>query len=133
MTLIKFIGCTIALFLFVAPLTTSRAQDKPAIELKSYYLILYLQSDGQRAINKNINAQHIAYMDSLAAAGMAVTVGNILDEAEIRGIVIVDEESKGKVQELANADPAVKSGELKANIITLLAGRNMLANAKVET
>src|SRR5690349_19280918 len=64
----RFIVCTLTLFLFASPLTSSHAQNKPTIELKPYYMILFLHADGKQ-VSENINAQHLRYMEHLATGG----------------------------------------------------------------
>src|SRR5262252_8375325 len=59
---------------------------------------------------------HFAYVTSLLAAGKAIIAGPFGDDGDIRGIYIFRARSAAEATEWVQADPAITSGLLKAEL-----------------
>jgi len=59
---------------------------------------------------------HLAYVTSLLAAGKAIIAGPFGDDGDIRGIYIFRARSAAEATEWVQADPAITSGLLKAEL-----------------
>lgn len=87
--------------------------------MKKYFLVL-LKSGESRDQSpeeaEKIQAGHLAHMDSLAALGQLDIAGPMGDEGELRGIVVLRVPTMERAQACANADPAIQSKRLIAEI-----------------
>lgn len=87
--------------------------------MKKYFLVL-LKSGENRAQNteeaQQIQRGHMAHMDSLAALGQLDIAGPMGDEGELRGIVVLRVPTMERAQACTDADPAIQSKRLIAEI-----------------
>lgn len=87
--------------------------------MKKYFLVLLKSGesrDQSPEVAEKIQAGHLAHMDSLAALGQLDIAGPMGDEGELRGIVVLRVPTMERAQACANADPAIQSNRLIAEI-----------------
>ena len=67
-----------------------------------------------------IQAEHLAYLATLRAAGKVVTNGPLLDhpDASVRGLTVFRVGSVEEARRLAEEDPAVRAGRLVVDVLT---------------
>jgi uncharacterized protein len=97
-----------------------------AIDLHVFQLILLRRPeaapDYDDETTDRIQREHLAFYDSMRAAGHVVTNGPVLDQPDeaLRGMGIWATESVERARELANTDPAVRAGRLEVEAMTWL-------------
>ncbi len=76
-------------------------------------------SDAEETLDR-IQREHLAYGDSLRAAGHIVTNGPVLDQpdASMRGLAFYRAGSLDEARRLAAQDPAVRAGRLVVEVMT---------------
>lgn len=88
--------------------------------MKQYFFGLLLRGESAEEFSKEelqeLQAGHMAYMDSIADVGKLKIAGPFGDDTEKRGVVIYDVETLKEAENLAAGDPAVKAGRLKIEI-----------------
>jgi uncharacterized protein YciI len=87
--------------------------------MKEYFMCFLNEGpvrDQDSTATAQIQAGHLAHLDSLAKAGKIHIVGPFGDEGKTRGIAIYNTATKEEAVELASMDPAVKSGRLLVEI-----------------
>jgi len=69
---------------------------------------------------ERIQREHLAYLESLRAAGHVVTNGPVLDppDESLRGLVFYRTGSLDEARRLAEQDPAVLAGRLAVEVMT---------------
>jgi uncharacterized protein YciI len=93
------------------------AQDfESQYEMKTYYMV-FLKKGPNRDKHDSltvakIQKEHLANIERLAQEGYINIAGPFMDDQDLRGIFIMNVESKEKAEELVNTDPAVKAGRL---------------------
>src|SRR5581483_357547 len=122
----------IAILMSVSLSAVVRPQGNNPFQLKAFNMIL-LTSTGQGELSGKTKTAHLAYLDNLASSGKAILVGDISGKGQYRGVIIVDEQPKDKVTELASADPAVHSGDLTFNILKWETDPNAFGMGQAQT
>ncbi|MCH8823638.1 MAG: hypothetical protein IH984_09040 [Planctomycetes bacterium] len=113
---------TIVVLLFVSCATSRQAKsatpDPPSM---CQYFVALLYSgpsrDGDDAEVQQIQAAHRSRIKELIASGEMVVAGPF-DGGELRGMFIYDVASMEQAQALADSDPAIQAGRLRAEIHT---------------
>lgn len=93
---------------------------KPPFEMDDYQMGLLKRgprwtAEKSEEVNR-IQSEHLAHLTSMAEAGKLVGAGPMLDGGELAGILIFRGVSTEEAKQLAEADPAVKSGRLIVEI-----------------
>jgi uncharacterized protein YciI len=97
-------------------------KSKPSVDMskmKTYYLVLLLKGPNREQDSTQaarIQEAHLAHLNRLAEQGKLAIAGPVLDEQELRGICIYNVGSAEEARILAESDPAVKAGRLKAEV-----------------
>lgn len=130
----------ILLYLFVVSGSNSQAQptknasaypakqEKKAVEfeMKTYYLVL-LKKGPVRTQDSTTSAQiqegHLKHLNKMYTAGKMNLAGPLLDDGDIRGICIYNVADLKEAKQLADEDPAIKSGRLIAEIHPLYSAK----------
>jgi len=111
------------------------------VELEAFELVLLLRPVNPRSYDdaslERIQREHLAYLDSLRAAGQIVTNGPVLDQPDesLRGLTFFRTGSLDEARRLAEQDPAVVAGRLRVEVMTWLcqAGTMALPGRPVST
>lgn len=85
-------------------------------EMKTYYMVFLVKGDNRTQDSltaAEIQKQHLAHLDKLWHDGKLDIAGPFLDDNDMRGVCIYNVKTLEEAKELAEADPAVKSGRLK--------------------
>jgi uncharacterized protein YciI len=96
------------------------------MELEAFELVLLRRPADAPAYDEEtlerIQREHIAYLETLRAAGHVVTNGPVLDQADesLRGLTIFATGSLDETRRLADQDPAVVAGRLTVEVMTWL-------------
>jgi len=96
------------------------------VDLESFELVFLLRHDNPSSYDAEtlgrIEREHLAYLDSLRAAGHIVTNGPVLDQPDesLRGLTFFRTGSLDEARRLAEQDPAVLAGRLTVEVMTWL-------------
>lgn len=88
-------------------------------EMKTYYLVLLKKGINRMqdsATAAAIQEGHMAHLNKMAAAGKMNVAGPLMEDSDIRGICIYNTASLEEAKQLAEEDPAVRSGRLVVEI-----------------
>ena len=109
------------LFFFIASSVFAQ-QSKPLneqYEMKTYYLV-FLKKGPNRTQDSTTTAkiqeQHMAHLTKMAGEKKMCIAGPLMDNTDIRGICVYNTASLEEAKQLAEDDPAVKSGRLTVEI-----------------
>jgi uncharacterized protein len=88
-------------------------------KLQQYYVVFLMRGDN-RAHDKSeadqIQNKHIEYLTTLWKQGKIILNGPFDSDTNMRGMSIYNVENAETAKQLAEADPAVKSGRLKIEV-----------------
>ena len=118
----KFIAVTTLLLFSVAVSGLVRAQEKKEPEFKLVEFHMALLKRGPKWIGsstaktKGLETKQRAYVNSLITSGKAVIAGRLDDDGEIRGVYVLRAKSAEEARAWAEASPAVKTGQLIAEM-----------------
>ena len=100
--------------------TTARQQGEPQFKLVQFHLALLTKGPkwtGQKTSDAvRLDQEHQAFVTSLLESGKAIIAGSLNDNGEIRGVYIFRTAIPDEATAWANADPAVRSGHLLAEV-----------------
>jgi uncharacterized protein YciI len=112
--------------------------DPASINLETYELVLLRRTRQAREFDEEtierIFREHLAYTMSMVNSGQQLAAGPVRDspgeEEHICGLGLFQQGSLDKVRELANADPGVRQGLYRVDVMTWKtpAGRVIFAN-----
>ena len=94
------------------------------MDLEAFELVILRRPADARSYDddalERIQSEHLAYHDSLRAAGYVVTNGPVLDQPDelLRGFVFYRTGSLDEARRLAEQDPAVVAGRLEVEVMT---------------
>jgi uncharacterized protein len=94
------------------------------VDLEAFELVILRRPDDARSYDaetlERIQRGHLAYQESLRAAGHIVTNGPVLDQPDesMRGLAFYRTGSLEETRRLAEQDPAVQAGRLAAEVMT---------------
>ena len=96
------------------------------MELESFELVLLLRPANAPAYDDetldSIQREHLSYLAGLRASGEIATNGPVMDQPDesLRGLAFYRTGSLARARELAEADPAVRAGRLRVEVMTWL-------------
>lgn len=88
-------------------------------EMKTYYLVFLKKGpkrDQDSAAAAEIQKGHMAHLTKMYNEGKMDLAGPMMEEGDLRGICVYNVGSKEEAVKLAESDPAVTSGRLKAEV-----------------
>ncbi len=88
-------------------------------EMKTYYLVLLKKGPDRMQDSSTvarIQEGHMAHLHKMADAGKMNIAGPLMEDGDIRGICIYNTASLEEARQLAEEDPAVRSGRLLVEI-----------------
>ena len=94
------------------------------MDVEAYELVVLRRPPDATAYDEDtlqrIQAEHLAYLESLHEAGFVVTHGPLLDQPDesIRGLMFFAVGSLEEARRLAEDDPAVRAGRLAVDVMT---------------
>lgn len=118
----RFIAGSLLALLFVAAPAIARAQEKKEPEHKLIEFHMALLKRGPKwtgthtAETESLESEQRAYVSSLLESGKAVVAGRLDDDGEIRGVYVLRAKSPEEARLWAEASPAVKTGQLIAEM-----------------
>ena len=110
----------IALFCLVVPVPAQQ-QQKTEAESKLLQFQMALLKRGPKATpadweTSSLRKQHVAYVQSLVASDKAMIAGRILDDENLRGVLIFRTKSADEARAWMMADPAVAAGHYEVEM-----------------
>ena len=114
-------GSLLVLLLFaVAALVRAQDKKEPEHKLIEFHMALLKRgpkwTGSHTAKTERLESEQRAYVDSLITSGKAVIAGRLDDDGEIRGVYALRAKSAEEAREWAEASPAVKTGQLIAEM-----------------
>jgi uncharacterized protein YciI len=110
----------------------SPAADKPKFEMESFQLVLLMRPADRKEIPEAeaeaIQKQHLAHLARMGESGKMVVAGPFGGQRDerFRGACIYRVATPEEARELAEADPAVKAGRLRVEVITWYVGKGFM-------
>ena len=113
----------------LAPSPQAQTQAAPPAEaqrpkMATYYLVLLNKGPSRPTSptpqDADIQKQHLAHLEKLAADGFGMAAGPMGDDGDLRGLVVMKTASAQQARELAEMDPAVKAGRLAVEVVAFL-------------
>ena len=117
----RIIGRTVLLgLLTVANFVCGQATAPADAKAGQYFFVLLDRPANAPQLSKEagekLQEAHMANIRKLYAEHKLVVAGPFTDDTALRGIFVLHGDSFTQVQELANSDPAVKAGRLRAEV-----------------
>jgi uncharacterized protein YciI len=112
---------------------TAGCWQTPAVELEAYELVILRRppepAEHDEETLDRIQAEHLAYLQSLRDAGHTVTHGPVRDQPDesLRGLVFFRVGSLAEARRLAEDDPAVRAGRMAVDVMTWLCPRGSMS------
>jgi uncharacterized protein YciI len=109
----------IALFCLVVPVAGQQQKADPASKLLQFQMVLLKR--GPRATpadweTSDLRKEHVAYVRSLIASDKAMIAGRIMDDADLRGVVIFRTKSADEARAWIMGDPAIIAGHYEVEM-----------------
>jgi uncharacterized protein len=111
------------------------AADKP-FEMEPFQLVLLLRPADRKAIPdaeaEAIQKQHIAHLEKMGRSGKMVVAGpfDAQRDPSLRGACIYRVATPDEARALAEADPAVRAGRLRVEVVTWYVGKGYMTFPK---
>jgi uncharacterized protein len=108
------------------------APQKPKFEMESFQLVLLMRPADRKEIPEAeaeaIQKQHLAHLARMGESGKMVVAGPFGGQRDerFRGACIYRVATPEEARELAEADPAVKAGRLRVEVITWYVGKGFM-------
>ena len=115
------------------------AQEPPKgapFEMERFQLVLLVRAPTWKKLPdeeaKALQAAHLAHLTSMGASGQAVVCGPFGDQQDVnlRGACIYAVKDAAEARALAEADPIVKSGQLRIETVTWWVGQGYMTFPK---
>ena len=110
--------------------------EKPRFEMESFQLVLLMRPAGWKPIPEaeaeEIQRQHIAHLEKMGQSGLMVIAGpfGAQRDPSFRGACLYRVATPEEARALAEADPAVKAGRLRVEVITWYVGKGYMTFPK---
>ncbi len=117
----RFLTLVIVVLSFVMTPATARAQEKqqaPQFKMLEFHMALLKRGPKWSAsgMTKELQSAHVANVMSLLDSGKAVIAGPLSDDGDIIGIYVLRAKNAEEAKAWAESDPAVKAGNLVAEM-----------------
>jgi uncharacterized protein YciI len=116
-----------ALAVMAAMLSPQSPYPAPA-NFETVYVALLLRGpaagQGTPAELEARQKAHLAHLEALGNAGHAKIAGPVGGDGDLRGIVLITAASLDEARRMAGADPAVKAGAVRVEVLTMTAPAN---------
>ncbi len=117
----QFLALAIVVLSFVAAPAIARAQEKqqqPQFKMVEFHMALLKRGPKWSAsgMTKEVQSAHVANVMSLLESGKAIIAGPLGDEGDIIGIYVLRAKTAEEAKAWAESDPAVKAGNLVAEM-----------------
>ncbi len=105
-------------------------------EFETFQLVLLVRPADRKEIPRAeaeaIQAQHLAHLTRMAESGKMMVAGPFGDQSDpsLRGACLYRVATAEEARALAEADPAVKAGRLRVEVVTWYVGKGYLAFPK---
>ncbi|HKY05277.1 MAG TPA: YciI family protein, partial [Blastocatellia bacterium] len=114
------------------------AQDKPAqaepqYDMGKMQMVFLKRAQGWKATakqTKQVKRDHEARVAALIKDGKCALAGSITSDGDLDHVLVFKNESVTEIQSLAESLPGVRSGMLKAEVVSWYAARNMITPPK---
>src|SRR2546426_5405244 len=115
-TIVSIILCAVT----SPPFAKAQQKAEPQTKLIEFHMALLKKGPNWTVANTpetaRLHQAHLAHVTSLLESGKAIIAGPLSDNGEIRGLYIFRAPSADDAKAWANADPAVRSGHLVAEM-----------------
>jgi uncharacterized protein YciI len=112
----------------------SRGQE-PKFEMGTFYLCLLVKgpkfNPADTPENTSWGPGHVKHIRSLIESGRVVVAGPFTDDDRIRGVLVTTAASVEEARSWAEADPAVKAGQLGVEVLQWYAAKNVMKKPDV--
>jgi uncharacterized protein YciI len=112
------------------------AAEKPKFEMESFQLVLLLRPADRKEIPEaeaeELQRQHLAHLGKMHESGKMVIAGpfGAQRDPSFRGACLYRVATPEEARALAEADPAVKAGRLRVEVITWYVGKGYMTFPK---
>ena len=123
---------TLATALLLLSLSAAPAAEKK-FEFEKHYLVLLERTPDAKPVPeaelKELQKQHLAHLTRMGESGKMVLAGPFdeQDDVGMRGACIYRTATKEEAKQLAEQDPMVKAGRLRANVMAWYTEKGYLA------
>jgi uncharacterized protein YciI len=105
-------------------------------DFHTFYLALLTKGPAWTAAStpeaQTIQQEHLAHLSRLAADGSLLIAGPIGDDGDLRGVCVLKAKSLDDAKTLEQADPAVKAGRLRVELLTVSVAANWYVLAPIK-
>jgi len=114
----------------------SAATPRPAFELETFQLVLLMRAPTWRKLPdaeaEALQAEHMAHLTRMGEAGKAVVCGPFGNQRDVayRGACIYRVATPDEARALAEQDPTIRAGQLRAEVITWAVGKGYMTFPK---
>jgi uncharacterized protein YciI len=120
------------------PPATQAPSPPPAakFEFETFQLVLLVRPADRKEIPESeaeaIQAQHLAHLTKMGESGKMMVAGPFGDQSDpsLRGACIYRVATAAEARALAEADPAVKAGRLRVEVVTWYVGKGSMTFPK---
>ena len=114
-------GSLLALLIVAVPaIARAQAKQEPEFKLIEFHMALLKRgpkwTGTHTAKTESVESEQRNYVSSLIESGKAVVAGRLDDDGEIRGVYVLRAKSAEEARVWAEASPAVKTGQLIAEM-----------------
>jgi uncharacterized protein YciI len=133
--------CTALLPSAARPGEPAGAQPAPEgapYEMESYQLVLLMRAPTWKKLPeaeaKALQAAHIAHLTKMGETGKAAVCGPFDNQQDVafRGACIYTVKTPEEARALASADPTVKAGQLRVEVVTWWVGKGYMTFPKAQ-
>ena len=119
----------VAAFLVALLCGVAVAQDEKKYDMKVIQLVFLNSPDKAPKISngeaEKLQTNHLKFLEKLWASRTALCLGPLADAGKIRGIVLLDVETKEKALEIMKSDPFIRGGHLVPDVRPVFCARNV--------
>ncbi len=123
----------IMLLAAIIPAQSKPEQAEPQYDMGKMQMVFLKRAQGWKAAAKEVKQvkrDHEARVAALIKEGECALAGSITGDGDLDHVLVFKNESLTEIQALADTLPGVKSGMLKAEVVSWYAARNMITPPK---